>query len=74
MNDFKLGPTGEYPNGKIRPDDEGELVMLVGVQDGRVVMQFGIAIHFLGLPAEDALKLAAQLTHHANTILEGRKP
>lgn len=52
-----LGPTGEFPEGKARPDDRGELQMAVGIENGKVVVHFGTAVNWIGLPAQNAIEL-----------------
>lgn len=64
----KLGPTGEFPGGKLGPNDEGELKIAIAVKDGRIVIMFGKQIEWLGLRPGDARKIAEALNHHANRI------
>lgn len=37
----KLGPTGQFPQGKLTPHDEGEIRIAVGIEQGKVVMPSG---------------------------------
>jgi hypothetical protein len=59
IKDFKLGPTGDYPHGKLRPDDEGGLNCAIAVdKNGMVFIDFGKAVNWLALPKEEAIELA----------------
>lgn len=62
-----LGATGKFPHGKLNKDDEGELAMKVGVQNGKVVLDFGKEIAWLGMNPQDAADLASLLLKHART-------
>lgn len=61
----KLGKTGEFPFGKVSPDDEGELEFAVGAKDGNVFLDFGTPVTWIGLPAQQAADLASLLLRHA---------
>jgi hypothetical protein len=66
MNDsHKLGPTGRFPEGKLTPQDEGELKFFVGVKHGKVVIQFGSPVSWVGMPPEKAMELAQLLVFSA---------
>lgn len=68
----KLGPTGEFPDGKIHPDDEGELKIEIGidVEKNIVVMHFGRPMAWIGMIPEQAMEIADDLINKAN-MLEG---
>ncbi len=68
MDKEELGATGEFPDGKLNKDDEGELRMAVGVSDGNVILDFGKPVHWLGLPKEHAIKLAKLLLEKAEEL------
>ena len=36
-----VGPTGKFPEGKVCDRDEGEIAFAVGVEDGKIVLNFG---------------------------------
>ena len=62
MSETKLGPTGEFPDGKIHESDEGGLKMGVGVsQEGLVEIHFGKPIAWIGLDLESLDSLIATL-------------
>ena len=63
----KLGATGEFPKGKLTNDDEGELKMAVGIhpQTGKVIVDFGKPVAWIGMDARDALQLASFIRKRA---------
>jgi len=66
MTKEEVGPTGEFPKGKMNAHDEGELVLRVGrTEEGKVVLEFGKSIAWLGMDPEDAKALAESLVTHA---------
>jgi hypothetical protein len=66
----KPGETGNFPDGKVAEDDEGELRMGVGVdtKNKLVVMDFGKAIKWFALNKEQTLELAGTLVNHASSL------
>jgi len=62
---IKLGATGEYPEGKLTPADEGALQFAVGVCDGKVCLDFGTPVVWIGMAPADAHRLAENLMRHA---------
>ena len=67
----RLGPTGNFPRGRLTPCDEGEIRIAVGSKDGTVVIDFGKPTAWVGFPPADARALAASLVKHADAI-EGK--
>jgi len=67
MNE-NLGPTGQFPDGKIDPNDEGELKLAIGIQNNNVILDFGTQVMWIGLGKEDALAIAESLIKHANML------
>lgn len=61
----KLGATGEYPEGRLHDDDQGELVFALGVRDGNVVINFGKEVSWLAMKPQVAADLAAAIIKHA---------
>lgn len=59
----KLGATGRFPLGKLTPDDEGEIQFAVAAdpQTRTVILDFGKPVVWIGIPREDAQKLAEML-------------
>jgi hypothetical protein len=61
-----VGPTGGYPQGKLTKSDEGELAFAVGNRDGKVVLDFGSPVAWIGMDPAQALALASSLAAHAS--------
>ena len=57
----QLGPTKQFPEGKLTPEDEGEIKIGVICKDGKVVLHFGKPIAWIGFPPHQALELAKLL-------------
>lgn len=56
-----LGATGKFPEGHLTDDDEGEIKIAIGLKDGKVVMDFGKPVHWIGFTREQALDIATSL-------------
>jgi hypothetical protein len=66
----KLGPTGDFPHGKLFGDDQGGINVALRrftAPDGRrmVRIDFGKPVDWLALPREQALAFAAVIAHFA---------
>ena len=64
------GPTGEFPDGKIREDDDGELAIAIAAnkKDGIVIMYFGKPTTWIGLKPTDVYAIAYLLVEKAKEI------
>jgi hypothetical protein len=60
-----LGKTGEVPDGQLTDHDQGELKMGIAMVDGRIVMNFGQPVAWVGFQAEQARAVAAALVTKA---------
>ena len=67
----KLGPTGDFPEGKLNANDEGEIQIAVGHSDGNVVIDFGKPVAWIGVGPDQADQLADVIRTHAKAIREG---
>lgn len=56
---------GEYPDGRLNPDDAGAVAFAIGVEEGRVVLRFPKPVVWLGMTGDEALGLAQVLMQHA---------
>lgn len=65
LNEPFLGATGEFPAGKLTKTDEGAIQFAVGHENGKVVMDFGTPVHWVGMPPQQAVELAQSLLDHA---------
>src|ERR1700726_459566 len=61
----KFGATGKFPDGSIYKTDEGEIQFSVSSHRGRVILNFGKPVAWLGLDAGQCAELAGILLHHA---------
>ena len=57
----KPGATGNFPQGKSSPEDEGELVIGIGIKDGIIRLEFGKPTAWIGFGPSEARTLAAKL-------------
>jgi len=74
MIDDKLGPTGDFPHGKLNPDDEGGLKIAISQEKGVVRIDFSEPTAWIGLPPNLALEFAAAIARHALALKRGGKP
>lgn len=64
--DSEVGATGKFPDGKVAPQDEGELRYGLTIFNGTVVFDFGKPIRSLGLESQQARELALILANLAD--------
>ena len=60
-----LGATGQFPEGKLTPEDEGEIRIGITDMDGKVVMDFGKATTWIGFTPDQAEGIADTLRARA---------
>lgn len=60
-----LGATGQFPDGKLKEDDEGEISIAATVQNGEVVLNFGKPIAWIGFTPEQAEQIGYMLIQKA---------
>ena len=68
MMQDKIGPTGNYPDGKLNGDDKGEIGIAITEHEGNVLILFGTPISWLALPPEQAEALAREIIKKAREI------
>jgi hypothetical protein len=61
----RIGATGNYPQGKLHDDDEGELTMAVSRTGNIVRIDFGKSLQWIAMSPEEAVGLAQILMKHA---------
>ena len=59
------GAIGAYPEGKLTPSDEGNIQFAVGEQDGKIVIDFGTPVHWLGMTPQQAADFASTILNRA---------
>lgn len=62
------GALGEFPEGKITKTDEGAIQFALGVKDGKVVIDFGTPVHWLGMTPQQAADLASAILKKAREV------
>lgn len=67
-NKREFGATGQFPEGKENPEDEGELRFGIAHDQDNVLINFGKPVAWLAFPPEAARNLAMLLLDHANSI------
>lgn len=66
----QLGATGQFPEGKLTPQDEGEIKIAIYHQPGKVVIDFGDKpIKWIGFSPVQARQIAMMLMEHADECL-----
>lgn len=55
----------EYPDGKLNATDEGALGLAVGLEDGRVVLQFPNPVVWVGFTGDEAMEIAVAIMKYA---------
>lgn len=65
------GAVGDYPDGKLTKSDEGSLQFAIGEQNGKVVIDFGTPVQWVGMTPQQAAEFASSLLAKAREV--GRK-
>lgn len=65
LNEAMRQVFGEYPDGRMRPDDMGAIPIAIGHDQGRVTMQFPKNLNWIGFTADQAIDVANILIEHA---------
>lgn len=60
-----FGATGQYPMGSLDKSDEGEIAFGITSHRGKVIINFGKPVAWLGMDAHQAADLAGALMKHA---------
>lgn len=68
----QLGPTGKFPEGHLNEDDEGEIQIAIGIENNKVVINFGKPIAWIGFTPEQADQIAFSLIEKSSK-LKGRR-
>ena len=57
----QAGPTGQYPEGKLSPDDIGEIKIRVGMKHDKVFIDFGTAVAWVAMTGNQAIDMGNML-------------
>jgi len=63
------GSTGKFPEGKLRDDDEGEIRVALTAIDGKIIIDFGKPVKWIGLGPTDAILLGENLVKRGKAML-----
>lgn len=69
----ELGATNQFPEGKITPQDEGELRLAMTTVDDKIILNFGRPISWIGFTGEQAFNLAKMLRKGAKKVRPGHR-
>ena len=67
-----LGAMGRFPEGKLVPEDKGEVSFAVGHHNGKVIVNFGEVVTWMGMTPNQARHLAMVLRTHADAVEKER--
>jgi hypothetical protein len=59
------GALGDFPEGQLSKSDEGSIQFAIGVKDGKVVLDFGTPVAWVGMNPQQAADLASTLLKRA---------
>jgi len=62
------GALGEFPEGTLSKHDEGAIQFALGTKDGKVVIDFGTPVHWLGMTPQQAADLASAILKKAREV------
>lgn len=65
------GALGDFPAGAISAQDEGAIQFAIGEKDGKVVIDFGTPVHWMGMTPQQAADFASTVLKRARLV--GRK-
>lgn len=56
---------GEFPNGRLNPQDQGAMAVSIGQENGAVVLRFPRNLNWIGFTPDQAIDIAETLVKHA---------
>ena len=65
--DFR-GALGQFPEPALTKDDEGAIQFAIGERDGKVVVDFGTSVHWLGMTPQQAADFASTILKRARLV------
>lgn len=68
-----LGATGQFPEGQLNDDDEGEIRIAIGSTEGKVVMDFGKPVAWIGFTPEQARDASELLLKQIEVLEQAEK-
>lgn len=64
----KLGATGKHPEGKLTDNDEGEIRFGITIYKGKLIIDFGKQVHWIGLTKQQIIDLARLIMKRAEEL------
>ena len=65
----QFGPTGDFPHGKFNTEDEGGLMIGISHDKGKVIINFGMPVSWIGITSEQAFAFARSIAEHAHKAM-----
>lgn len=62
------GALGEFPEGKLTKSDEGSIQFALGSKDGKVILDFGTPVAWVGMTPQQAADLASSILSKAREV------
>lgn len=62
------GAIGDHPEGHLTKSDEGSIQFAIGEQDGKVVIDFGTPVHWLGMTPQQAADFASAVLKRSREV------
>jgi hypothetical protein len=62
------GALGNFPEGQLTKTDEGAIQFAIGHKDGKVILDFGTPVHWVGMSPQQAADLASSLLAKARQV------
>lgn len=65
----KIRSKGKFPEGRLTSEDEGELAMMIIRKNGKIVIDFGKSVAWIGMNPGQAIKLGELLIKRGKELL-----
>ena len=62
------GALGDFPAGQLTKSDEGSIQFAIGDKDGKVVLDFGTPVNWVGMTPQQAADLASAIFNRARMV------
>lgn len=66
-----LGAPRGYPEGKLTEQDEGAIRLAIFHKEGKVILDFGSPVKWMGITGNQAIDLGKALIKHAKNLRKG---
>lgn len=63
-----VGALGQFPQGQLNKSDEGAIRFMVGDEGGKVVIDFGTSVRWMGMTPQEAVDLASAIFKRARHV------